>query len=69
MLLAVLLLAVGAGGSLFFSRGDADPNAEAGRAWLDGFTTLLTSPGLLGARGPGALALFPQLGKWASTGC
>ncbi len=45
------------------------PDPASGRAWLAGFTELATSPRLLGARGPAALALFPDLGRWPSGGC
>ena len=44
------------------------PEAE-GRAWLTRFSDLLTSPRALGARGPGALALFPGLGPWSTGRC
>lgn len=67
--LAMLVVAVTSVGGWFAFRRGAGPDAEAGRAWLDGFATLITSPGLLGPRGPGALALFPGLGAWPTAGC
>ena len=45
------------------------PDEAAGRAWLERFANLLTSPDLLGARGPAALSLFPRLGTWPASGC
>ena len=65
----VLIAALaGAGGWFAFMRNTA-PDEEVGRAWLAGFADLITSSRLLGARGPAALALFPQLGAWPVTGC
>ena len=67
--LAVLLLAIAGAGGWFAVQRGAGPDAAAGGAWLDGFAGRLTSPGLLGARGPAALALFPGLGPWPGSGC
>ena len=67
--LALLLLVGVVVGGWFAVHRNTAPDAQMGRAWLDNFAVQLTSPGLLGARGPSALALFPRLGTWPASGC
>ncbi len=72
-------LRLGAGGLLLASaailvwfvllRPPAVPSEADGRAWLTGFTDLLTSSRLLGAKGPDAPALFPGLQAEAAADC
>lgn len=53
----------------FAFKHNTSTGADAGQAWLDGFADLVTSSRLLGARGPAALSVFPQLGTWPADKC
>ena len=53
----------------FFFPIPAGPPEMEGRAWVAKFADLLTSPRALGARGPGALQVFPAFGAWPQGKC
>ena len=50
-------------------RPPAVPSQADGEAWLTGFADRLVDARTLGAKGPGALALFPGLGVWSTGDC
>ncbi len=63
------VLAVGVAGWAVLLRPAAAPSAEAGRVWLEGFVDKLLRRETWGAKGPAALALFPELGAWDGQHC